>query len=51
MISLMFDGQLRREEIACLLKLNAETVTSALVSGLKKLRDSFSGVTPALITG
>ena len=50
-ISLIFDAQLRRDEIACLLNVKTETVTSTLVRGLKKLRDSFSGVAPALVTG
>ena len=37
-ISLLFDGQLIRGEVACLLDVPEETVTAVLVSGLKKLR-------------
>jgi len=39
-ISLLFDAQLSRREVGCLLKLKEETVISALMRGLKKLRAS-----------
>jgi DNA-directed RNA polymerase specialized sigma24 family protein len=38
-ISLVFDAQLTRSEIARLLGLHAEAVVGRLVSGLRKLRD------------
>ena len=37
-LSLVFDAQLRRHEVGALLKLKEDAVTSALVSGLTKLR-------------
>ncbi len=43
-LSLLFDAQLSRGEIGRLLKMKEQTVTSAVLRGLKKLR---SGASPA----
>jgi DNA-directed RNA polymerase specialized sigma24 family protein len=38
LVSLLFDGQLDRGEVACLMDVREETVTAELVRALKKLR-------------
>lgn len=38
LVSLLFDGQLERDEVASLLDIREETVTTELVRALKKLR-------------
>ncbi len=50
-LSLVFDGQLSRDQVARLLSLRPETILGTLLKGLRKLRDPLPAAAPRTVPG